>query len=152
MGSASPADPVAPAVMAVTLAIVLAVCSVSDLRTRTVPNRALLAGALTAAATLALLDPAELPARALWALGAGGFLLCPALISPGSMGLGDVKLAGLLGLYLGGEVITALLAAFLAGTLAGLLMLIRHGIAARKMAIPFVPYLALGAAAAVLSA
>jgi leader peptidase (prepilin peptidase)/N-methyltransferase len=145
MGSVSPADPVASAVMAAALAVVLVVCSVSDLRSRTVPNRALLAGALVAAATLVLLDPALLPARGLWALGAAGFLLCPALLRPGSMGLGDVKLAGLLGLYLGGGVVTALLAAFLAGTLAGLLLLLRHGLAARKMAIPFVPYLALGA-------
>lgn len=149
MGSVSPADPVASAVLAASLAIVLAVCSVSDLRSRTVPNRALLAGAAIATATPALLDPAALGANALWALGAGGFLLCPALLWPGSMGLGDVKLAALLGLYLGDAVVAALLAAFAAGTLGGFLMLIRHGLAARKMAIPFVPFMALGAAVAV---
>jgi prepilin signal peptidase PulO-like enzyme (type II secretory pathway) len=64
------------------------------------------------------------------------------------MGFGDVKLATVLGLFLGGEVLVALLIALLAGSVAGLVMLIRHGWAARSRAIPFAPFLALGALAA----
>jgi leader peptidase (prepilin peptidase)/N-methyltransferase len=65
--------------------------------------------------------------------------------------MGDVKLAALLGLYLGPSVATALLLAFGAGTLTGSVMLIRHGPSARHMAIPFAPYLGLGALGAVLT-
>jgi leader peptidase (prepilin peptidase)/N-methyltransferase len=60
-----------------------------------------------------------------------------------------VKLATVLGLFLGGEVLVALLIALLAGSVAGLVMLIRHGWAARSRAIPFAPFLALGALAAI---
>ncbi len=128
----------------------LAVCVASDLRDRTVPNAALAAGALAAVALSLATDPAVLGARALWAAAAGCFLLAPAVLKPGSMGMGDVKLAAVLGLYLGPAVTTALLAAFIAGSIAGLLLAVRHGRAARRMAIPFAPYLALGALVAAL--
>ncbi len=133
---------------ALVLAAVLAVCTLSDLRTRTVPDRAMLAGAAAAIAIIAVTEPALLGPRLLAALGAGGFLLAPALVVPGSIGLGDVKLAALLGLFLGGAVVTALLAAFLAGTLAGVVLMLRFGWEARKMTMPFVPFLALGAVVA----
>jgi leader peptidase (prepilin peptidase)/N-methyltransferase len=77
-------------------------------------------------------------------------LLAPALLRPGSMGIGDVKLAAVLGLYLGAAVVAALLVAFLAGTVTGVVMLVRHGPRARRMAIPFVPYMALGALVAIV--
>jgi leader peptidase (prepilin peptidase)/N-methyltransferase len=64
------------------------------------------------------------------------------------MGLGDVKLAGVMGLYLGRAVIPALVIALLAGSLVGLALIARHGAAARKRAIPFGPFLALGGIAA----
>lgn len=131
--------------MTASLVAVLSVCTVADLRRRTVPNRAVAAGAMAALAVLALAEPSLLGGRLLAALAAGAFLLVPALLCPGSMGIGDVKLAAMLGLYLGAGMISALLVAFLAGTLAGLVLLLRHGPVARKMTIPFVPYLALGA-------
>jgi leader peptidase (prepilin peptidase)/N-methyltransferase len=124
----------------------LAVCLVSDLRSRTVPNRAVALGALAALAIVLASDPAALGGRVIAAAAAGGFLLAPALLKPGSMGMGDVKLGAVLGLYLGAAVVLTLLVAFLAGSLTGALLAIRHGRAARKMAIPFVPCLALGAA------
>jgi leader peptidase (prepilin peptidase)/N-methyltransferase len=65
------------------------------------------------------------------------------------MGIGDVKLAAVLGLYLGAAVAAALLVAFLAGTVTGVVMLALHGPRARRMAIPFVPYMALGALVAI---
>lgn len=144
MDTPLPGGGVATGLCGITLATVLAVCTVADLRSRIVPNRALAAGAVVALAAIVLADPGALSGRAGAAAGAGCFLLAPALISPGSIGMGDVKLAALLGLYLGPSVVTALLAAFLAGTLTGSMMLIRHGPAARRMAIPFAPYLALG--------
>jgi leader peptidase (prepilin peptidase)/N-methyltransferase len=61
------------------------------------------------------------------------------------MGLGDVKLAAVLGLYLGREVVAALLVAFVSGSLLGLALIARHGWAARSRTIPFVPFLSLGA-------
>ena len=61
------------------------------------------------------------------------------------MGLGDVKLAAVLGFYLGGRVAEAMLVAFAAGSAAGLLLLARHGWSARSRTIPFAPFLAIGA-------
>ncbi len=67
------------------------------------------------------------------------------------MGLGDVKLAAAMGLFLGVEVIPALLIALLAGSAVGIAMIARHGAAARKQAIPFGPFLALGGVAGLLA-
>jgi leader peptidase (prepilin peptidase)/N-methyltransferase len=82
-------------------------------------------------------------------VGAAGFLLAAALVRPDGMGLGDVKLAGVLGIYLGAAVIEAMVVAFAAGSLAGLVLLARHGWAARSSTIPFAPFLALGALLAI---
>jgi leader peptidase (prepilin peptidase) / N-methyltransferase len=64
--------------------------------------------------------------------------------------MGDVKLAGAMGLYLGVSVIPALLIAFLSGSLVGVVILAREGAAARKKAIPFGVFLALGGLAGLL--
>jgi leader peptidase (prepilin peptidase)/N-methyltransferase len=67
-----------------------------------------------------------------------------ALAHPAGMGMGDVKLAGVMGLYLGAAVAPALFAAFLLGSIVGVAMLARHGAAARKKGVPFAPFMALG--------
>ena len=67
------------------------------------------------------------------------------------MGLGDVKLAATMGLFLGRAVAPAILIALLAGSVVGLALIARHGARARKMAIPFGPFLALGGVAALLA-
>ncbi len=67
------------------------------------------------------------------------------------MGMGDVKLAGVMGLYLGLSVIPALLLAFAAGALVGAAIIARHGSAGRKMGVPFAPFMALGALAGLLA-
>jgi leader peptidase (prepilin peptidase)/N-methyltransferase len=131
--------------MAAALTIVLVVVTVADLRTRTIPDRALLPAAAFAIATLTIADPSSVPERLTAGAAAGGFLLAAALIRPDGMGQGDVKLAAVLGLYLGLPVAVALLFALLAGSLAGLALLVRHGPAAPRMTIPFAPYLAGGA-------
>ncbi len=126
------------------LALLLTV-SVADLRMRLVPDRALAVATLIVVPLTAALDPASLPERGLAALGAGGFLLAAALIRPGGMGLGDVKLAAVLGLYLGSGVVAALLIAFVSGSVLGLALIARHGWGARSRRIPFAPFLSLGA-------
>jgi leader peptidase (prepilin peptidase)/N-methyltransferase len=84
--------------------------------------------------------------------GAGAFLamLLIVLAYPRGMGMGDVKLAGVMGLYLGLEVVPALFIGFLAGTMVGLGILAREGADARKKAVPFAPFLALGGIVALL--
>ena len=73
------------------------------------------------------------------------------LAYPRGMGMGDVKLAGAMGLYLGLSVIPALLMAFLSGSLVGLVIIAREGAAARKKAVPFGVFLALGGIVGVLA-
>jgi leader peptidase (prepilin peptidase) / N-methyltransferase len=60
------------------------------------------------------------------------------------MGMGDVKLALLLGAMLGRTVPVALMIGMLAALVPSVVLLVRHGSAARKMGIPFAPFLALG--------
>jgi leader peptidase (prepilin peptidase)/N-methyltransferase len=83
--------------------------------------------------------------------GAFAFLLAAVIAYPRGMGMGDVKLAGAMGLYLGASVIPALLVGFLSGSLVGIAILAREGAAARKKAIPFGVFLALGGIVGVLA-
>jgi leader peptidase (prepilin peptidase)/N-methyltransferase len=135
-----------PAEVALGLVFVttLAAVTLTDLERRIIPNRILLAAAAAGVAIAAATDPGSLPERAIAAAAAGGLLLAAALAYPRGMGLGDVKLAAVMGLYLGRSVAPALLVGFAAGSLVGLALIARHGAAARKQAIPFGPFLALG--------
>jgi leader peptidase (prepilin peptidase)/N-methyltransferase len=83
--------------------------------------------------------------------GAFAFLLVALLAYPRGMGMGDVKLAGAMGLYLGLSIVPAMLAAFLSGTIVGLVIIAREGAAARKKAVPFGVFLALGGLVGVLA-
>jgi leader peptidase (prepilin peptidase) / N-methyltransferase len=125
--------------------------TLTDLDLRIIPNKVLAVGSLIGLAIVALTDPASIPERAAAAAGAGGVLFIAALAYPGGMGLGDVKLAAAMGLFLGVEVIPAMVIALLAGSLVGIAMMIRLGAAARKRAIPFGPFLALGGVVALLA-
>lgn len=142
-----------PAEVALGLVFVTALAAVTltDLERRVIPNKVLLAAALAGLAIVAAADPASLPERAIAAAAAGGLLLAAALAYPRGMGLGDVKLAATMGLFLGPEVAPALLVALLAGSLVGLALIARHGAAARKRAIPFGPFLALGGVVGLLA-
>jgi leader peptidase (prepilin peptidase)/N-methyltransferase len=62
-----------------------------------------------------------------------------------------VKLAGVMGLYLGASIIPAMLIGFLSGSIVGVAMFARYGPAARKMGVPFGPFLALGGIVALLA-
>ena len=135
----------AAALLDASLVALLGVVTLSDLRTRLVPDRALAAALAVALPVFLLSDPGSLPGRLLGGVAAGGFLLAAALIRPDGMGLGDVKLAAVLGVYLGARIAEAMLVSFAAGSIAGLVMLVRHGWSARSRTIPFAPFLALGA-------
>jgi leader peptidase (prepilin peptidase) / N-methyltransferase len=123
---------------------VLAAITLTDLERRIIPNKILIVGAVSGAAIAAVGDPGSLPERAIAAAAAGGVLFAAALAYPRGMGLGDVKLAATMGVFLGRNVAPAILVALLAGALVGLAMIAREGAAARKRAIPFGPFLALG--------
>lgn len=141
----------AAAALDASLVALLGVVTVSDLRTRRVPDRAMLTGLLVAIPVCLISDPGAVPGRLLACVSAGGFLLAAALIRPDGMGLGDVKLAAVLGFYLGAGVIEAMVISFAAGSVAGLALLVRHGWRARTRTIPFVPFLALGTLVAIVS-
>lgn len=136
-------DPTQLALGLVFVAVLVAV-TLTDLERRIIPNQILLVGAIAAVAIAAIGDPGSLPVRLLSGAGAGGLLFLAALAYPKGMGLGDVKLAATMGLFLGRNVIPAIFVALLAGSLVGLAMIAREGAAARKRAIPFGPFLALG--------
>jgi leader peptidase (prepilin peptidase) / N-methyltransferase len=135
----------AAALLDACLVLLLAIVTLKDLRTRLIPDGPLIFALAAAVAILAVDDPAALPLRMLAGGGAGGFLLGASLIRPDGMGLGDVKLAGVLGVYLGTAVVATLLVAFASGSLAGLVLIARHGWEGRFRTIPFAPFLALGA-------
>ncbi len=123
--------------------VVLVAVTATDLTHRIVPNRIVLPAAVLVLAAQTALQPS--PEWALGALAASGFLLLAALAYPAGMGMGDVKLALLLGAMLGRLVGVGLMLGMLAALLPSIVLLARHGSAARKMGIPFAPFLALGA-------
>jgi leader peptidase (prepilin peptidase) / N-methyltransferase len=136
--------------LGVVLILIVVPAAVIDLEHRIIPNRITAVGAALALAIGVGLDPAGEPGRLIAAAAAGGFLLLAALAYPGGMGMGDVKLAGMMGLFLGASVAPALLVALLVGVAVGILVLARSGAqAGRRTAIPFGPSLALGALLAV---
>ncbi len=137
-------DEPAQLVLGLVFVATLAAITLTDLELRIIPNKVLIVSALAGVALAAALDPSSLPERAIGAAAAGGLLFAVALAYPRGMGMGDVKLAAVMGLYLGRSVAPALLIAFAAGSIFGLALIARHGAAARKQAVPFGPFLALG--------
>ena len=129
-------------------AVLVAVTS-TDLTHRIVPNRIVLPAAAIVLVGHTLLDPS--PAWVLGSLGASGFLFVAALAYPAGMGMGDVKLALLLGAMLGKLVAVGLMLGMLFALVPSVVLLARHGRAARKMGIPFAPFLALGAVVALFA-
>ncbi len=122
--------------------IVLVVLSAIDIDRRIVPNKIVLPAAAIVLVAQTVLHPSVEWIAA--ALGASLFLLLAALAYPRGMGMGDVKLALLLGAALGRTVPVAMFAGMLAALVPSAVLFARHGSAARKIAIPFAPFLALG--------
>lgn len=130
------------ALVAAFFCAVLVVVSATDLTHRIIPNRVVLPAAAVVLAAQTALHPS--PEWALAALGASGFLFAAAVAYPAGMGMGDVKLALLMGAMLGRSVPVALMLGMLLALVPSAVLLARHGAAARKMGIPFGPFLALG--------
>jgi leader peptidase (prepilin peptidase) / N-methyltransferase len=120
----------------------LVVITATDLTHRIVPNRVVLPAAAIVFVLMTAAEPS--PEWAIAGLGAAAFLLLAALAYPGGMGMGDVKLALLMGVALGSTVAVALPLGMIAALVPAVVLLARHGPGARKMAIPFAPFLALG--------
>jgi leader peptidase (prepilin peptidase) / N-methyltransferase len=136
--------------LSVALILIVIPAALIDLEYRIIPNKITALGAVLAIGIGLALDPAGEPERLIAGLAAGGFLLLAALAYPGGMGMGDVKLAAVMGLFLGRAVAPAILIALLAGVLYGALVVARMGTKeGRKTAVPFGPFLAFGAVIAV---
>ncbi len=136
-------------VLGVALTAVLVAVSVIDIQSHRIPNLITGPAALLAVALGLALHPAGVPAQLLAGIAGAGFLFVFAVADPRGLGMGDVKLAGVLGLYLGGAVAVALFAGVVAAALAGLGVIARHGVSVgRRTGIPLGPFLALGACVA----
>lgn len=121
---------------------VLVAVSATDLERRVIPNKIVLPAAAIVLVANTLVHPSVEWLVA--GLGASGFLLLAALAYPAGMGMGDVKLALLLGVALGRTVPVAMAVGMVFALVPSIVLLIKHGTAARKMGIPFGPFLALG--------
>ncbi len=138
-------------VLGLVLIAVLVPVALIDLEHRIIPNKITLPAAVAAVAIGLALDVRGVPEQLIAGAGAGGFLLLFVLAYPRGMGMGDVKLAAVLGLFLGRSVAVALLAAVVLGTLVGGLVMLRVGVEqGRKTAVPFGPFLAIGGVIALL--
>jgi len=120
----------------------LVAVSATDLERRIIPNWIVLPAAVVVLAANTVVHPSVEWIAA--GLGASGFLFLAALAYPAGMGIGDVKLALLLGVALGRTVPVAMMAGMLTALVPSVVLLARHGSAARKMGIPFGPFLSVG--------
>ncbi len=122
--------------------LVLTAISVVDLEERRIPNVIILPALAAALAARTLEDPSV--EWIVSALAAGGFYFLLAIAYPAGLGMGDVKLAGFLGAWLGRDVIVALFAGSLLAFIPAVFLLATKGAKARKIGIPFGPFLAAG--------
>jgi leader peptidase (prepilin peptidase) / N-methyltransferase len=144
-------DDTAQMVLGLVLIAFLVPMALIDLEHRIIPNKLTGPAAIAAIVIGLALDPGGEPERLIAGAAGGGFFLLAALAAPGGMGMGDVKLAGVLGLFLGAAVAPALLIALLTGVLVSAVVIARKGVAGgRKTAIPFGPFLAFGGIVAML--
>ena len=134
------------------LVTVLVPVAMIDLEHRIIPNAITLPAALAAVGIGVVTKPSGVPEQLIAGAAAGGFLLLFVLAYPRGMGMGDVKLAAVLGLFLGRSVGVALFVGVLAGTVVGAVIMARRGVEqGRKTAVPFGPFLALGGVVALLA-
>jgi leader peptidase (prepilin peptidase)/N-methyltransferase len=139
----------ADAAVAAFFCAALVAVSATDLEHRIIPNRIVVpAAGIVLVAQTALHPSLE---WTLCALAASGFLFAAALVYPKGMGMGDVKLALFMGAMLGRTVAVALMVGMVAALVPSIFLLARHGSAARKMGIPFGPFLALGSIVALFA-
>ena len=130
--------------LAAFVAGVLVVVSATDLDRRIIPNLIVLPATALALVAHVAIEPSKTGELILAPLAAGAFLFAPNLFTSSAIGMGDVKLALLLGVTLGWGVIAALLIGFLATVPFSIAILVRGGKAARKATLPLGPFLAFG--------
>jgi leader peptidase (prepilin peptidase)/N-methyltransferase len=138
-------------ILAAGVLAVLAVLSAIDIRWRVLPNKIVLPATAAVLAYQLAVSPDRAAEWLIAAVGAALLLLLPSLVQPGAIGMGDVKLAALLGATLGAGVLSALMIGFLALAPVALVVLVRRGDAGRGATLPLGPFLALGAAVALLA-
>jgi prepilin signal peptidase PulO-like enzyme (type II secretory pathway) len=131
------------AALAAGFCAVLVTLSVIDARLRIVPNRIVLPAAAVALVAHTAIDPSLTWLS--WSLAAAGALFVIVLAYPKGLGMGDVKLALLLGAVLGPAVVVAFMIGLFAALVPAAVLVARHGATARKMGVPLVPFLSLGA-------
>jgi leader peptidase (prepilin peptidase)/N-methyltransferase len=132
--------------------LVLVPVALIDLDHQIIPNRITYPAAVAAVVIGLLTRPHHVPEQLIAGAAAGGFLLLAVLAYPRGMGMGDVKLAAVMGLFLGRAVAPAMLVALLTGTIVGAAIMARKGVAAgRKTKVPFGPFLAFGAVVGLLA-
>jgi len=122
-----------------------------DLDHKLLPNKIVYPMAAYGLVVSLIVATDDFPEHLIAGVGAFAFLLVAVLAYPSGMGMGDVKLAGAMGLYLGVSVVPALLAAFFTGTVFGIAVIAREGAQARKKAVPFGVFLAIGGLVGVLA-
>jgi leader peptidase (prepilin peptidase) / N-methyltransferase len=127
----------------------LVVITVTDIERRVIPNRVVLPAAAVVLIGRTAFDPS--PQWAIAAVAGAAALLLAALAYPGGLGMGDVKLALLLGAGLGITLPVGLMVGMLLALVPSVVLLARHGAAARKMAIPLGPFLAAGGVVALFA-
>jgi leader peptidase (prepilin peptidase)/N-methyltransferase len=134
----------AHALVGAILAVALVVLTAIDLDRRLLPDVIVLPTLAIVLTLQIAFYPDHTIEWLLAALAAALFFFIPLLIYPAGMGMGDVKLAALLGAALGKSVAAAIFVGLLAAAAVALLVLAREGLGARKKAIAFGPFLAFG--------
>ncbi len=129
--------------------LVLVAISATDIELGIIPNRIVLPAFVVVLAAQTAIYPS--PEWILAALGAAGFLFAAALVAPRGMGMGDVKLALVLGAMLGTTVAVGMMVGLLAAMVPAIVLFIRLGVGARKVKLPFGPFLAIGAVVALFA-
>ena len=141
--------PTPEAALAAAFCAVLVMLSVIDARHRIVPNRIVVPATVVALVAHTAIDPSL--AWLAWSLAAAGALFLVVLAHPKGLGMGDVKLALLLGAVLGASVTVALMLGLFAALVPAAILVARHGASARRLGVPLVPFLALGAVVALFA-
>ena len=129
----------------------LAVLSWHDLRQRIIPNRIVVPAWAGVLAAQVALHPDDWKQWVIASGAAAGVFLLLSLVHPAGLGMGDVKLVGLIGAALGYSVLNGLLVGTVLAALFGLGLLLRNGAAARKATLPYGPFLAAGAVAVLVT-
>jgi leader peptidase (prepilin peptidase) / N-methyltransferase len=138
--------------LGIVLVTILIPIALIDFEHRIIPNRITGPAAVVAIVIGVLLDMDFVVEQLIAGAAAGGFFLLAAIAYPRGMGMGDVKLAGVMGLYLGRAVGLGVLIGLVAGVVVGAVIIARVGAQqGRKTAVPFGPFLALGGVVAIFA-